>query len=225
MRARAQAELALVNLGRAMGVTTPPAAIAGDLASVAVEATGRDALVAQALGQRDEVRAFEARLRALELSVTAADRGLRPTLGASAQGGVGSVGLEEWKPTWQVGVSLNVPFYDGGRTRAATAAARADLAAARSGLEELHVRVAAEVDLALTALTAAQAEVEAAESARSLAEVQLSLAEARWKQGLGTGIDLADAQTGVALTAAARTQAELSLAVARARLVRALGAP
>jgi len=72
-------------------------------------------------------------------------------------------------------------------------------------------------------LASARAELEAADTAREAAQVELQLAEARWKEGLGSGIELADAQTRVALTAAERTRAELSMALAKVRLERARG--
>ncbi|MBL8787019.1 MAG: TolC family protein [Deltaproteobacteria bacterium] len=223
VRAETAARLALVSLGRAMGGTVTPGAVAGSWSSVVTSEVDVDALVKDASERREEVVAQRERVRAAELAVAASERGLAPSVSADAQVGVGSVGLEEWGPSWTVGVTLNWPFYDGGRTELATATARAELETARSVVRELEVAIASEIGFAASSLASARAELEAADTAREAAQVELQLAEARWKEGLGSGIELADAQTRVALTAAERTRAELSMALAKVRLERARG--
>lgn len=224
VRAEAAARQALVALGLAMGLTRTPAGVEGGWSSVLPDETlGADAILARAFEVRPEVVAQRRRVKAAEAAIVAADKGLLPYVGADAQLGVGSVGLEEWNPSWQLGVSFTWPFHDGGRTSLEVAAARADLTAAEVALRELEVGLAAEVGAALEAIVSARAEIDAAQAARDAAEVELRLAEERWREGLGSGIELADAQTRIAITAADRTRAELSLALARARLARALG--
>ncbi len=224
VRAETAARQALVALGQAMGLTTTPAGVEGGWSSaLSDESSAIDALAAEAYGLRAEVDAQRRRVATVEAAVIAADKGLLPYLTADAQVGVGSVGLEEWSPSWQVGVTFTWPFYDGGRTNAGVAAARADLEAANVVLRELEVGVFSEVSSAATAIVSAKAEIDAANAVRDAAEVELKLAEERWKEGLGSGIELADAQTRVAIAASDRTRAELSLALARARLVRAMG--
>ena len=89
-------------------------------------------------------------------------------------------------------------------------------------MRELEVEIASEIRSALEAVASGKAEIEAANALREAAEVELRLAEERWKEGLGSGIELADAQTRLTLAAADRTRAELTLALARARLSRAV---
>lgn len=224
VRAETAARQALVALGLAMGLTTTPAGVEGAWSTAfGDESLGADALAERAMQGRPEVLAQRRRIEAAEAAILAADKGLLPFVSADAQVGVGSVGLEEWNPSWQIGVSFTWPFWDGGRTRLEVAAARADLEAMRVAMSELEVGIAAEIGGALEAVVSAKAEIDAAQAARDAAEVELRLAEERWREGLGSGIELADAQTRIAITAADRTRAELSLALARARLSRALG--
>lgn len=223
-RAETAARRALIALGQAMGVLTTPDGVQGGWSTaIEHETTNAQELARRAYETRADVDAQRRRVAAAEAIVAAADKGRLPYLSTDARIGVGSVGLEEWQPLWQVGVTLTWPFYDGGRTSAAVAAARADLEATKAVLRELEVAIHAEVSSAIQGIASAKTEIAAATTVRDAAGVELRLAEQRWKQGLGTGIELADAQTRMAVAAADMTRAELSLALSRARLTRALG--
>ena len=73
-------------------------------------------------------------------------------------------------------------------------------------------------------MQAAKATITAAEEALANARDQLSLAEARYKQGLGSVIELDDAQVAYTTAAAQAVQARFGLGSARAQLLAALGA-
>ena len=75
--------------------------------------------------------------------------------------------------------------------------------------------------LAWRAGSATAASAEAVASARA----QLQLSEARYTQGLGSQIELADAQTAVTTAEGNRVQAEFQLATAWAQLHRAVARP
>lgn len=218
VRAEAGAKLSLVYLARAMGVSAVPAGVAGAWPSAAVEAR-----VEAALANRVEVQAAKARIEASERAAEAAELGTAPLLRADARVGVGSRDLEAWDPSWTAGLTLSWPFLDGGRSAAEAEASRAEARASEVVLDQLAYVIAAEVQAEEVALVSAAAEVEAANAAREAAEVELRLAEARWKEGLGSGIELADAQARLTATGAERTRAELSRALALVRLKRALG--
>lgn len=218
VRAQAGAQLSLVYLARAMGVSEVPAGVSGAWPTAMV-----DGQVETALAGRVEVQAARARIEASERAAEAAELGTAPILRADARVGVGSRDLETWDPSWTAGLTLSWPFLDGGRAAAEAEAARAEARASEVVLDQLAYVIAAEVQAEEVALVAAAAEVEAAQAAREAAEVELKLAQARWKEGLGSGIELADALARLNVTAADRTRAELSRALALIRLKRALG--
>ena len=72
-------------------------------------------------------------------------------------------------------------------------------------------------------MRAAKGVTEATEEAITSAREQLRLAEGRYAAGVGSGLELADAQLAMQDAAAQRVQAEYRLASARAQLLRALG--
>lgn len=228
VRAEAGARLSLVYLARAMGVAEVPVGVDGGWPAAvsggeADPATPTQRALVAAMAQRVEVKVAKTRIEASELEAEAAERGVAPILSANARVGVGSRGLEEWDPSWAAGVTLSWPFLDGGRSSAEAEAARADARAAEVVIDQLAYVIASEVQAQEVALLSAAAEVDAATAAREAAEVELKLAEARWKEGIGSGIELADAQARLTATDAERTRAELSRALAIVRLKRSLG--
>ena len=71
--------------------------------------------------------------------------------------------------------------------------------------------------------TAAKAALSAAERSLTNARARLDLAEVRYRTGVGSGIELSDAQLAATNAAFQKLQATLRLDTARAQLTRALG--
>ena len=92
---------------------------------------------------------------------------------------------------------------------------------AQRAVEELQVRL--DVDSARLAVRAAKATIGASEDAVTSAKEQLRLAEQRYATGVGSIIELDDAQVAYSTAAAQLVQARYSLASARAQLLAALG--
>ena len=108
-------------------------------------------------------------------------------------------------PNWDVGLVLRWPFYDPVvEARRGAAAARAD--AARADLAVLSQQENATVQEAYVAVEVSQAALVSLDRAVQAAHANYAQAEARFKAGLGTSLELADAET-------LRTDAEIQLAV------------
>jgi outer membrane protein len=191
------------------------------------------ALVAKGLAARPEMaslvkqrEAQEATLRsarggygpALSAAVAATEQGeaLRPLPGSSTT----TNGLV---PNWNAGLLATWPFYQGGLTQGQVRQAEAGLESvdAQRSLEELQVRL--DVDSAQLGVRAAKSTIGAAEDALSNAREQLRLAEQRYATGVGSIIELDDAQVAYTSAAAQLVQARYGLAAARAQLLAALG--
>ena len=97
------------------------------------------------------------------------------------------------------------------------------LEAAKAQADTVRQQVRLDVEQARLAVRAAKAALDAAGDALVNAQELLRLAEGRYETGVGSIIELGDAQ--VALTAAAqqKVQAEYTVATARAQLIRAIG--
>jgi len=108
-------------------------------------------------------------------------------------------------PNWDVGLVLRWPLYDPVvAARREAAASRADVA--RADLAFLSQQEGAAVEQAYVSLEVSQAALVSLGRAVEAAQANYAQAEARFKAGLGTSLELADAE-------AVRTDAEIQLAV------------
>lgn len=227
VRAGNATRLARARLDVAMGVPgrSEYQAVAPSLPALAAEAWSGDALFAEAVSGRPELAAQRAAVLAQEHSARAARRALWPSLrlGAGADAsGPWEAGFDPTLGT-SVGLTLSWPIFDGLSSPAAADAARARLSVERARLADREQGVWEQVEDAAAGVASARAEQPAAEEALAAARELLGLAEARYREGVGTSLELADAELELASAAAERVRVEYDLAGARAQLLRALG--
>jgi outer membrane protein TolC len=180
--------------------------------------------IQQALGERLELSVASEQLRIAEAERKAAIGGWVPSV--SAFGDYGSSGLKPNQtdlPTRSVGIRIDVPIFDGGRTRAEVQAATSEVRQAEMQLTDLRAAVEKDVRQALDNLATRQDQMRAAQKNLDLAERELSLAEDRFRNGVADNIEVTGAQTELEN---ARQVVVLSLAqfnIARLNLFSALG--
>ncbi len=229
-RIRARGGLTVAQSVLAAAIGSPELAIdvtgdapkAGDLPSLTdamQRAAARDPRILQALAQ---LKAEEARTRAIgaelrpdfSLTGTVSGRagGAPPTSGDTPAGG----GFLPVVPNWDVGIVFSWPIFDG------TVSAREDASRAREQVrrEEIAaVRLAqvASIRQAYVAVDVARTALPAYERAVEAAKANYAQADARFRGGLGTSVELADAE-------AIRTDAEIQLAMGRFELARSRAA-
>ncbi len=182
-----------------------------------------EALVAKALAARPELAALLRQREAQEAALSSVKGAYGPTLSATANGTEQGTSLDGLVPNWSVGALLNWPIFQGGLTRGQVHQAEAGLASidAQRSLALLQVRL--DVDSARLSVRAAKASIDATEEALSSAREQLRLAEQRYATGVGSIIELDDAQVAYTQAAAQAIAARYALAAARAQLLAALG--
>jgi outer membrane protein TolC len=224
--ARSNQAIALANLRAAIGWLDPAKSPVVQDSWPAVQPAPADlpTLVAASRKQRPELVQLERQIEAAEASVTAAGYRNRPVLSATAQTSWNPDSLNySQDPTWGAGISLSWQFFDGGRARAETRVARANATAARADRDTLLVTLTSQLESARAQIIANTAAVEASDEAVVAARAQLKLAEARYAQGLGSQIELTDAQFAVTSAEGNLVQTQWQLADAWVQLRRALG--
>jgi len=182
-----------------------------------------EALVGRAVANRSELAALERLVRSQELARGAERGGHWPSLSVFTGVTEAGVQLDDMTWNWNAGVSLVWPLFQGGAVSARIDEASATLVALRADLEGARQQVRLEVEQARLAVRAAKAVIEASDEAIVSAREQLRLAEGRYQAGVGSGLELSDAQLAMQNAAAQRIQAEYNLATARAGMLRALG--
>jgi outer membrane protein len=217
------AEQARITLSLRMGIDprTP----------IRVEETGErdipDADVGEVLNSaarsRPEVRAAMLNLEAARHGASAAKQGDMPIFNAT-------FGLASRGPNFppnsdflSLGVTISWSPFDSGLTAGRVKEANGSIAAAEAALQAALQTVAAEVAQSYTRIRSAKAVLITAQSQLSNAEEGLRLAEGRYRGGVGTFLEILDAQAAVV---AARTQvvnARQLLEAAKVALERAAG--
>lgn len=186
-------------------------------------------LVDTARASRPERRALSIRIEGAGEREKAATAGRLPTIAS-----LGGYDLARpnprifprqavWKPSWDLGVNVSWPVFDGGRVRAEIAEASANRRAIEERLKDLDATVEVEVRQRIVDLSSAQAAITASEAAvKSAAEARRVLAE-RFSAGVATNTDVLDAQVALLQAELDRTRALANAQLAAARLDRALG--
>ncbi|SDG92648.1 TolC family protein [Propionivibrio dicarboxylicus] len=185
-----------------------------------------DALIATARGLRPDLRAAEAQARAARASIDAARAAGLPTLSLGAG------------PSWQgtrsggdtltthanaIGLTLTVPIFSGYDTtyRVRSAEAKAEVALAQR--DSLALQVGLDVWSTYQALQTATQSLRTAADLLASAEESERVALGRYRAGVGTLIDLLNAQSALAAARVQRIQAALDWHVSRATLAKAVG--
>lgn len=229
-------EAALIDLRRLIGadpeaVIEPTDSIeaGASSASGALSASGAQELIQQALSARPERKAMSLRLGGAAERQKAALTANKPTIAFT--GGVDYANpnprifprKDEWRESWDVGVSVNWNVLDFGRAKAQAAEASAAVAATRERIAEFDSIVSADVRQRLLDLDSSQAMVRAAgDAVRAAAEARRVITD-RFAAGVATSTDVLVAQVALLENELARTRALASVRLAEARLQRSLG--
>jgi len=189
-----------------------------------VEAADARAAVLMAWVERSDLLAAEQQVRATLAERKAATAGYAPTLSFEGDYGVSGIKPNDLDlPTRSVAVSLNLPVFDGGRTRAAVRIAASVERQAKAQFADLKAAIEKDVRLAIDNLTTREAQMRAAQKTLALATRELELAQDRFQNGVGDNIEVLNAQTALE---SARQTLVVSLAqfhVARLNLASATG--
>ena len=194
-----------------------------DMPPVADEDAPIERLLESALHDRPELASFAKQREAQAKMVAAARGGYGPNLQAQASIAGTGVSVDSLAPNWWVGALLTWPIFQGGLTKGQVAEAQANLHAINAQEDTFRLQVRIDVEQAALAVRAARATLGAALLARENAQKQLQLAEARYAAGMGSVIELSDAQVTRTTAAAQEVGARFSLASSRAALWGALG--
>ena len=217
--------VALAQLNQAMGIRERVVYDLADsaLPTVAGEDGTLDALIDNALAMRPELATIQRQRRAQELTVAALRGAYGPSLGAAA--GLTETGpsLDNLVPNWFFGLTLSWSFLQGGLTTGQIHEANGTLATLAAQEDALRLSVGVDVEQGQLGVRAAKSSIDAAQEALLSARDQLRLAEGRYANGLGSVIELGDAQVAYSTAAAQDVQARFNLSSARAQLMSALG--
>jgi outer membrane protein TolC len=177
----------------------------------------------EAAKNRPELQSALAQIEAKRADVTAAQARYWPVLTSNASYGWQDREPEDDREAWAVGVGMSVPIFSGFERAYQVRTAKYDLDKAISDQAELLRGVELEVWTAYSRVVEADEAIDAAEKLVASAEDSARAAEAEYRTGAGSIIELIDAQTARTAANTRTVQADLDWHVARARLRRAIG--
>ncbi|MEM9821986.1 MAG: TolC family protein, partial [Bacteroidota bacterium] len=128
-----------------------------------------------------------------------------------------------WVPTALVGLRVNVPIFDGFEKRAKVERAKIGLSIARNQKKELERVITLEVSNARTEYVNAREQVQSQERNLKLAEKIYNTTQVKYREGVGSSLELTQAEQVLYQTQQNRTQALYQLLLAKKRLDIALG--
>ncbi len=213
-------------LANAMGFdANQPLALADIPAALPDTAFEREmaALIEEARQRRPDLKAAEAQVKAAEAGIELARAQGRPTVSFAAGpnwqdvGGLSSSG-------GSLGVNVTVPIFSGFSTTYKVRAAEAQMDVKAALRDRVNRQVALDVWRAYQSLATAGQSLKASADLVISAEQSERVALGRYKAGVGTVLDVLNAQSALAAARLQRIQAGLDWYVFRATLAQSMGA-
>jgi outer membrane protein TolC len=224
-QARTQLDTAQLELLRLIGAPlSERPALSGKLEAKPEPARNVDASIQAALKERADASVAAAALGIADSQRKAATAGYAPSLSFFAD--YGSSGLKPNElnyPTRTIGVRLDVPVFDGGRTRSEVQIAASRRREAEAQLRDVRATVEKDVRLAIDNLATRLEQARAAETALNLATRELELAQSRFSNGVADNIEVVQAQTSLENARLGRIASLGQYSLARLNLAAALG--
>ena len=179
--------------------------------------------VATALARRPELQQLDIQEQIGEKQVKVAKAGNKPMLSTFGNYTFNNGRQQLLDTSWSVGLSIQVPIFDGFATRSQVNQARVRLDQIQTNKDQLHDSIKLEAKSAVFDLDAARNLIEAQEGIVEEAAEGLRIANVQHEAGLITGIELTDVELSHTQAQVNRLQAIYDYIIAVARLERAIG--
>lgn len=192
-----------------------------------------------AFDARPELKSFAAQRKASDQLIATARRGHLPDFNFDASYGRRHVSNETVRtgtppvertlntfplqPTWSVGLSFNIPIFDGFRTTNRVEETLHNYYNVRAQEEDRRQLIALEVEQSYLRVVELQERIKASEAAARAAKENLDLAQGRYQVGVGSIIEVTDAETLYTDAQTTYIRTIYDYKIADAQLARAMG--
>lgn len=182
-----------------------------------------------ALGDRPDLKSAESRFRAAEASATAANSGWYPQINLFSNYYYSNPNLryqptkDEFKGTWDVGVSLSWDIWNWGATKHQSDQADAQLSQAKHAENQLRDMVVLEVNQSYLTLAQSKSKMNVARQGVEQAEENYRITKSKFTNGTATNTDLLDAEVALLQSRLSHTSSMVEGEIAHAELLKVLG--
>ncbi len=223
--ARNEFEKSKLQLARLIGLPLgQPFNLVSQLPDVPVPDMTLDEALERAYRSRPDYQAALERVRAAEAARAAIVGETLPSVKVNADYGDLGLSLSNSHGTFAVVGALNLPIFQGGRTRGQLLEADADLRSRRAEAEDMRAQIYYDVRSAFLDLQASSEQLEVATRARDVASQALAQARDRFAAGVANNIEVVQAQEAVSLANEQYIGALYLYNVSKAVLAHGLGA-
>jgi outer membrane protein TolC len=160
-----------------------------------VDPASSEALLETARKARPELKTQQQREESARLSHSAVKSERLPSIGAFGDYGAIGSDVVSSRATYTLGVSLRVPVFDGFRREGRREESFSQYKQEQIRTRDVGQQIELQVRVALESLRSAFAEVDASREGLSLAENELAQARRRYEAGVGTSVEVTEAQT------------------------------
>ena len=174
--------------------------------------------------KRPEIIQSQDTINAAKAGIKVADSGKLPTVSASGTQGWSGSKFPGDNSNWTVGVSASWDIFDGGVTNAKIKEAQANMEKVNHSDQQTRTAVELEVRQAYLSMKEAEARIETSKVAVGKANEDLKASQAKYYAGVGTNLDVIDAQVALTQAETNATQAVYDYSVNKAKLQKAIGA-
>jgi len=216
--------VAQVTLNNAIGLTQSLTFPVEDTLGFAPREYRLEDIVNTAYDQRPEILQIKAKQRSQEAAVNLAQSSYYPILSGNASNLYRTNSVPNdlvWD--WSVGLTLSIPLFTGFSSPSQVAEQRANLKNLISQEEALKLNIRLEAEQAYLSQKQATEQVRVTEKAVGQAQENYELASGRYQVGVGSPLEITDAEVQLANAKANNIQALYNYKVAEARIERAMG--
>ena len=220
IRARNAERLARVALNTGMGIAADTPTEVQDILVYQPMTIDRAQLLGQALAQRPEYKQARLSVSEAEARARRAFRDFFPDISAAGSYGGARADFNE---IWELRLELQWSIFDGGNRLSRFRETKALIDAAQARVKAAELDISREVEQAQLNVGEAQERIAAAQTAVASAQENFRLAQGRFDAGVGTILELTDAQLFLTQAQNTEAQALADYRIALARLERAIG--
>jgi len=234
VNAKSSVRIRTIALNNAMGIDPGKATEIDDAFPPAAEVPALEKAQVDSLKNRPELMKAEADIEAAKARVRAEESNYLPTLSANGAynwatgtqdlGQFNGIPLQsDVQNSWNAGVMLSVPLFQGGLTKGRVSEARADLVALEIQRDAANQSILLDVNQSYADMESAKARIEVMESSLQKARENLEIAQGRYEAGFGPYIEVTDAQLSAVQAETDYIQAQYDYQLSVARLLKAMG--
>ena len=226
-------KIAWVTLRNAMGSPRLPEQLVAQDSPEVVFTTNLSGARNVAFDERTELKSLEAQKRASDQLIANARRGHLPDIifdGSYGRRHVGdqivnkrTLNIFPLQETWSAQLSLNIPIFDGFRTTNRVEETLHNYYNIKFQEEDRRQQIALEVEQSYLKVVETQERIKATESAARAAKENLDLARGRYEVGVGSIIEVTDAETLYTDAQTTYIRTVYDYKIADAQLARAMG--